>query len=488
MAACGTTPPYQVPSTPAAPAWREPAPGWIAAAPADALSRGPWWSLFDDPVLNQLTAQVQVSNQNVAAAQAAVAESWAVLRGQRAALFPAVTLDAGATRSKVGGGSGSNGTHTGTGTGTGGGAGTGDSFSNVSNRFNLGLDASWEPDLWGKVSANVSNARAHAQATEADLANATLSAQSTFVADYLSVREADAETAILQATIDAYARALQITQNRYDAAIAQKSDVLQAQTQLAGAQADLAVLRQQRAQLAHAIAVLLGQAPSTFVLPAGDWKSAAVPAVPIGLPSELLQRRPDIASAERAVAAANANIGVARSAWFPAFTLSASIGQGSNRLADLFNASATTWSFGLAVAQTVFNAGANTAAVDAARATWQQSVAQYRQTVLGAFQEVEDQLSQATSLEQQQALRRVASAAADQTEQELFNRYQQGINAYTDVVTAQTTALAARRTLIQVTLQRQTAAVSLIAALGGGWTNARLAEDTAQAPSPASAN
>jgi len=341
----------------------------------------------------------------------------------------------------------------------------------------VGLDASWEADVWGRIAANVSAAEASAQASAADLANATLSAQAAFVADYLSLREADAEIALLKATIAGYERALQITRNRYNAAIAQKSDVLQAQTTLANAQADLAQLQQQRAQLFHAMAVLAGQPPATFQLPTGDWHSTAVPAVPVGVPSELLQRRPDIAAAQRRVAAANANIGVARAAYFPSLTLSGSANQGATHLGDLFNASSFAWSLGVSLAETLFDGGARTARVDQARASWKQAVAQYRQTVLTAFSAVEDQLSAATSLEQQQALRQIASQAADQTEQEMQNRYKAGLVAYTDVVTAQASALSARRALMQVSLNRQTAAINMVAALGGGWSTQQLAKD-----------
>jgi NodT family efflux transporter outer membrane factor (OMF) lipoprotein len=473
LGACTALAPSQKADAPTSAQYLEPPPGWMAAAPADTLTRGPWWTLFNDPVLNELAPQVAVSNQNIAAAAAAVEESRAAVREQRASFFPTLSLDAGVTRSGVGGkkntstsGSGSSGSSTTTAT-----------SSSTGNRFSLGLGASWEPDLWGRIANTVSAAQANAQASEADLANATLSAQTTFVVDYLSVREADAEIVTLRTTIEGYQRALQITQNRYAAAIAQKSDVLQAQTTLANAQADLASLQQQRAQLFHAMAVLAGQPPATFNLPAGDWNASAVPAIPAGLPSDLLQRRPDIASAERKVAAANANIGVQRAAYFPSLTLSASGTQGSTRLSDLFNASSFAWSLGVSLAETIFDGGARTARVEEAQATWKQSVAQYRQTVLTAFSGVEDQLSAASSLEQQQALRKVASQAADQTEQEMQNRYKQGLVAYTDVVTAQATALSARRALMQVSLSRQTAAINMVSALGGGWSTQQLAKD-----------
>ena len=458
LGACTALAPSQTPDAPTSARFLETPPGWMAAAPADTLSRGPWWTLFNDPVLDQLAPQVAVSNQNVAAAAAAVEQSRAAVREQRASFFPTLSLDAGATRSGVGG---KVATTSSSSTST---------ASKTSSRYTAGLGASWEPDLWGRIANTVSAANANAQASEADLANATLSAQVTFVTDYLSVREADAEIVTLQTTIEGYQRALQITQNRYAAAIAQKSDVLQAQTALANAQADLSQLRQQRAQLFHAMAVLAGQAPANFTLPAGNWNATTVPAIPVGVPSDLLQRRPDIASAERKVAAANADIGVARAAYFPSLTLSANGSYGATRLSDLFNASSFAWSLGVSLAETIFDGGARTARVDEAQASWKQSVAQYRQTVLEAFSAVEDQLSAASSLEEQQALRRVASQAADQTEQEMQNRYKQGLVAYTDVVTAQASALSARRALMQVSLNRQTAAINMVSALGGGWS------------------
>jgi NodT family efflux transporter outer membrane factor (OMF) lipoprotein len=467
LGACTALAPSKPLDAPTSAKFLEPSPGWMAAAPADTLTRGPWWTLFNDPVLNQLAPKVAVSNQTVAAAAAAVEESRAAVREQRASFFPTLSLDAGATRSGVGGRSGSSTVDS-----------TGTTITTTSSRnatrFSAGLGASWEPDLWGRIANTVSAAKATAQASEADRAAALLSAQATFVTDYLSVREADAELVTLQTTLVGYQRALTITQNRYNAAIAQKSDVLQAKTTLANAQADLASLQQQRAQLFHAMAVLAGQAPANFTLPAGDWNASAVPAIPPGLPSDLLQRRPDVASAERRVEVANANIGVARAAYFPSLTLSASGDQGSTRLGDLFNVSSFAWSLGVSLAETIFDGGARTARVEEAQASWKQSVAQYRQTVLTAFSAVEDQLSAATSLEQQQALRKVASQSADQTELEMQNRYKQGLVAYTDVVTAQASALSARRAFMQVSLNRQTAAIDMVSALGGGWSTQQL--------------
>jgi NodT family efflux transporter outer membrane factor (OMF) lipoprotein len=457
LAGCAHGPSPEAPTAPTSAQFKETPPGWVTAAPADLLERGPWWSLFGDPALDRLVPQVQVSNQNIAAAAAAVAQARAAVREQRAALFPSLSLQGGVTRS---GGGGQSGTATG----------------RTGNNFQLGLGASWEPDLWGRIGGTVSAAGARAQASEADLAAATLAAQAEFVTDYLSLRETDAEIALLRTSIEGYTRSLQIARNRYDVGVAPKSDVLQAQTQLASAQSDLAGLERQRAQLEHAMAVLSGQAPASFTLPPGDWNATVVPGAPVDVPSTLLQRRPDIASAERNVAAANAQIGVARAAFFPALTLSANGGQNAARIGELFSASATTWSLGLAVAQALFDAGARRARVDEARAAWEQSVAQYRQTVLAAFQNVEDQLVAARVLEEQQARRREASEAADQTEQQVMNRYRAGQVSYTEVVTAQVTALNARRALLQAASSRQAAAVALIQALGGGWNAAQLAD------------
>jgi len=451
LSACAVGPDYQRPSAAAPAAFKE-APqgeaGWFPAAPADTLDRGPWWELFGDAQLNALVSQVEVSNQNVAAAVAAYAQARALVAQQRATLFPSITADGSARRS------GGNGAVT-----------TGNSLS-------ASLGASWEADVWGGLRRGVESAQASAQASDADLAAARLSAQGELATNYFSLRDADLELGLLRSTVEAYDRALTITQNRYNAGIAPRTDVLQAQTQLANARADLSSLTNTRAQLEHAIAVLIGKAPAEFALAPANW-NMAVPAVPLVVPSELLQRRPDIASAERAVAAANANIGVQRSAYFPSIGLSASYGNAASRVGDLFNASTALWSLGVSVAQTVFDAGATRARVAGAEAARDASVARYRQTVLTAFQAVEDQLSATRALAEQAGLRRAASEAADLTEQQLLNRYQAGQVSYTDVVTAQASALSARRTLAQLAASRQAAAIALIQALGGGWHQPR---------------
>ena len=448
LAACTVGPPYQRPSAPTPSAYKEAAAGWLPAAPADALDRGDWWALFGDVELNGLVAKVEVSNQNVAAAVAAYAQALALVREQRAALFPAVTLDGGASRS----GSGSKAV---------GGRGVG-------NTLQVSLGASWEPDVWGRLRLAVASAQASAQASQADLAAARLSAQAALATDYFALREADAEAALLRSTVEGYERALKITQNGYDAGITAKTDVLQAETTLANARADLVALIGQRAQLEHAIAVLAGQPPGDFGIAVAEW-TMRVPAVPLGVPSTLLERRPDIAAAERAVAAANAQIGIQRSAYFPSFSLSGSYGFTSTRASDLFSASSSLWSIGLSLAQTVFDAGATRARVEGAEAARDAAIARYRQIVLAAFQSVEDQLSTSRVLGEQEALRHRASEAADLTEQQLLNRYRAGQVSYTDVVTAQASALTARRTLVQLVSNRQASAIALIQDLGGGW-------------------
>ncbi|NKI96013.1 efflux transporter outer membrane subunit [Rhizobacter sp. SG703] len=447
LAGCSVAPRYQVPDTALPAGYKEvpaAADGWLPAAPADALDRGPWWTLFGDETLNQLAAQVEVSNQNVAAAVAGYAQSRSLVKEARASFFPNVSLSGGATRSG------------------------GNARTSTVTTYQAALGASWEAPLWGKLQAGVDTATATAQASEADLASARLSAQAALATNYFSLREADAEIDVVTRTVESFTRSQTITQNRYDAGVAPKSDLLQAQTQLANAQADLATLRRQRAVLEHAIAVLVGQAPAQFSLPPAAWQMT-VPAVPLAVPSELLQRRPDIAGAERSVASANAQIGIARSAYFPSLSLSGSVGQQSSAASQLFNASQNLWSLGVSVAQTIFDAGATRARVEGAEASRDAAVARYRQTTLAALQAVEDQLSLVRMLAEQSTLRAQASKAADDTEVQTLNRYRAGQVSYLEVASAQSSALSARRALVQLQVDQQLAAIGLIQAMGGGW-------------------
>ncbi|MES2362852.1 MAG: efflux transporter outer membrane subunit [Pseudomonadota bacterium] len=450
VSGCAVGPDYKRPATAEVSTFKE-AGDWVPAAPADALERGPWWSLFGDPLLDQLAARVEVSNQNVALAVGAYAQARALVRQQRAALFPSVSLDGGATRSR------SSGNVT---TGA-----TGRTGSN----YQVSLGGSWEPDVWGRLGRAVDGASAGAQASAADLASAKLAAQGELAVNYFSLRQTDAQNALLESTIAGYMRALEITQNRYNAGISAKTDLLQAQTQLASSKADQAGLQRTRAQLEHAIAVLVGEAPGNFSLPPLAGWTPVVPEIPVGVPSTLLQRRPDIAAAERRVASSNEQIGIAKSAYYPSISLNASAGSGASRVADLFKAASNVWSLGLSAAQLIFDAGATSARVEGAQAAQAQAVARYRQTVLAAFQDVEDQLSATRVLQTQQALRRQASESADQVEQQVLNRYKSGQVGYTEVITAQATALTARRALVQSMADRQTTAVALIQSLGGGW-------------------
>jgi len=453
IAGCTVGPTYQRPEPLQAgtlPANFKELAGWVPAAPSDALERGPWWTLFADPELDRLVAQVETANQNVAVAVANYAQARALVAQQRASLFPVVSLSAGADR--AGGGERS-----------------------ADNAYRVQIGASWEPDVFGRLRNAVTASEANAQASAADLASARLAAQGELAINYFSLRQTDAQREMLASTIEGYERVLQITSNRFAAGVSARSDVLQAQTQLATARSDALGLERQRAQLEHAIAVLVGRAPSDFSLAPSPWQ-VAVPEVPTGVPSTLLQRRPDIAAAERDVAAANADIGIARSAYFPNFGLSAAYGNTTSRVGDLFSASAAAWSFGLSAAQTLFNAGATRASVEGAEARHRATVARYRQVVLDSFADVENQLAATRVLAQQQVLRAEAAEAAGMVEEQILNRYKAGQVSYTEVVQAQVTALNARRNLVQVQADRQTAAVALIQSLGGGWSDAALTQ------------
>ena len=443
LAGCATGPAYQVPAAPLPAQFKE-AQGWQPAAPADLLEKGPWWELFGDATLNALAQQVEVNNQNVAAAAARYAQARGIIAEQRAALLPVVTLDASANRSGGGG------------------------QQRSGNQYRVNIGANWEPDVWGRLGAGVSGAQASAQASAADLAAARLAAQGELAANYIGLRLADAQLALLADTVQGYQRVLQITRNRVRAGVAPSSDLLQAQTQLANASAERLGVQRQRAQLEHAIAILLGKAPAEFTLEAAPW-TLQVPDIPAGLPSTLLERRPDIAAAERRVAAANAQIGIARSAYFPSLSLGGSYGVAGSTLGGLFSASNTLWSLGLSAAQALFNAGATGARVDQASAARDVAVANYRQSVLNALADVEDQLAAAKVLAQQQSLRETSANSAAQVEQQMLNRYRAGQVGYTEVVTAQVTALNARRALLQSQADRQSTAVAMVQALGGAW-------------------
>ena len=458
LASCSMVPHYSRPQV-TIPAEFKEAPGWRVATPSDAVARGAWWQLFPDPVLDDLENRVARNNQNIAAAVAAYDQARAVVREQRAALFPTVDLSTGATRA---GSFGPNEAII-----TGNGANSGGSGAR-SQRYSVSVGATWEPDLWGRIRAGVKQAGALAAASKGDLIAATLSAQGELALNYLQLRAIDRQAELLKATLAAYQRNFQIVTNRYNAGVVAKVDVLQAQTQLVSARADATDLARQRAILEHAIAVLIGENPSTYSLAAAPW-SSFVPAVPSIVASSLLERRPDVAAAERRVVAANAAIGIQRAAFFPTINLNGNVGAQSSSLGSLFTAASSLWSFGLTGALTLLDFGARSARVAQARAAYMQAVANYRQTALTAFQDTEDQLAANRVLALVGADRTAASTAADRVEQLTLNQYLAGQISYTDVITAQTTALTARVTALNATLNRQTAAVALIQALGGSW-------------------
>ncbi len=452
LAGCATPRIDDTPPALALPAaWKElpTATGWQVAAPGDALERGPWWQRFGDPVLDQLAERVQVNNQNIAAAVAAYAQARALVREQEAGFSPVVDVSGSAQRS------GSRSSATGR--------------RNTSNSISAGLGVDWAPDLWGRLSLSVASAQAQAQASEADLASARLSTLGLLATSYFALRQADATLALLDQSLAGYERALEVTSNRRAAGIVAPSDVQQAQTQLATTRASRAAQQSSRDALEHAIAVLVGVAPADLRIPAEAAWMPRVPAVPLLLPSTLLQRRPDIAAAGRAVTAANAGIGIQRTAYYPSLSLGASLSRSGTSVADLFSASNTLWSLGLSLAQTLFDGGARDARVAQAQAAYDGTVARYRQTVLTAFQDVEDQLSNSSSLVEQERQLQVAVQAAEQTEAQFMNRYRAGQIAYTEVINAQISVLNAKRSLLQVQGALQQAAVGLIQSLGGGW-------------------
>ncbi len=443
LTACMAGPDYVRPPVEVPQAYKEAGP-WQPAQPRDEGSRGDWWSIFADPELATLLAQIDVANQIVLVADARYRAARALVRQAHAGLFPEVSGAASATRTRA--------------------PGNGPAVTTQA----LSLDASWEVDLWGRIRRTVEADTAAAQAGAADLAAARLSARAELAGDYLQLRVLDAQKRLLEDTVAAYARALEITRNRYAAGVAGRVDVAQAQTQLESTRAQALDVGVQRAALEHAIAVLVGKPPADFRLPPVTLQ-IPVPPVPAEVPSRLLERRPDIAGGERRVAAANAQIGVAKSAYFPSLTLAASGGYQSASLADLLSAPARVWSVGPALAETLFDAGARRAQTRQALANYDAGVADYRQTVLGAFQEVEDNLAALRILEEEARVQDAAVAAARQSVVLTTNQYKAGTVNYLDVVTVQATQLANERSALTIHGQRLAATVALVKALGGGW-------------------
>lgn len=468
LSACTLGPDYQRPELPVAAEFKQ-AEGWKAASPADVLARGEWWRLYGDAELDALVGRLNVDNQNLAAAEAQFRQARALVRGARSQLFPILSGSAGVTRSAQGSGSSDT---------------SGGSFgSGVSESYEAGLSASWEADIWGRLRRNLEANRASMQASAADLAAVRLSLQAELVQTYLQLRVIDEHQRLLDQTVAAYARSLRLTENQYRAGIVPKSDVTQAQTQLKSTQAQAIDLRWQRAQMEHAIAVLIGVAPSELDIAVRE-DIPALPGVPLAVPSQLLERRPDIAAAERQVMAANANIGVAEAAWYPDLTLSASGGYRNSSFSDLFSVPNRFWSLGPQLALTLLDFGSRRAELERAEASYDQTVATYRQTVLDSFREVEDYLVQLRVLEEEAVVQREALEAAQESLRLIENQYRAGTVDFLSVATVQTTALNNERTNLTLLGDRLTASVLLIAALGGGWDSAQLDQSPTAAASP----
>jgi NodT family efflux transporter outer membrane factor (OMF) lipoprotein len=464
LAACTVGPNYVRPSVTTPPHFKE-AEGWIKAEPADATPRGDWWTLLNDPVLNDLEKKVVINNQNIAEEEAAYREAHAVVAADRAQLFPTVTANGEFTRSKTGGSSLIP-------TGTTGATG----FSNTNNSYQVSGGASWEPDLWGKIRRTIEGAKANAQASAADIANAQLSAQAELATDYVQLRSYDELKRLTDLTVEAYRRSLKITQNQYNAGVAAKSDVLTAESQLETTQAQAADYVRERQQMEHAIAILAGMAPADLTIAPTAW-TLTTPDVPVTVPSTLLLRRPDVSAAERQMQYANAQIGVAVSAYYPTLDLTGQYGFSASNLGSLFNASSSFWSLGASAAETLIDFGARKAQVQEAKASYDEAVATYRETVLTAFQGVEDQLAADRVLAQEQPYKDASSAAADGAEKIALNQYEAGTVAYTSVVVAQATALSARTAVVTNQANRIVAALDLIQDLGGGWSTSQLPKD-----------
>ena len=455
LSACSFAPAYKTPdSAPPAAAYQE-AGEWKPAQPADAQARGAWWAIFQDPALDGFEAQVADANQDLKAAYARLQQARAATRIAHADLFPAINLGSAATRSRTSVNS--------------------PKFpagaQPVGNNFDLEADLSYEIDVWGRVRNAVAAARANQQASAADLATLNLAVHAELAGDYFALRSLDTQQQLLDQTVADYIRALELTQNLYNGGAAALTDVAQAQAQLETARTQAADIRLQRAQTEHAIAVLLGQNPSAFRMEANPMPASAVPPpIDPGLPSSLLERRPDVAAAERRTAAANAQIGVARAAYFPVFSLAAAAGFDSTNASNWLTAPSRLWSAGPAAGiLTVFDAGRHRAQSAQAKAAFDEQVADYRNTVLTAYQEVEDNLAALRQLQQESVSEAAAVKATATALEQAQYRYKAGLVTYLEVSTAENTALQAQLANVSIQRRRLSASVLLVKALGGGW-------------------
>jgi len=455
LTGCAVGPRYSRPQAPSAPEYKETPPNWKQAQPADQIVRGKWWEIFQDPPLNALEEQINVSNQTLKAALAQFQQARALVRLNRADLYPTVTAGASASRNRLSLDAAR--------------TGTVPDFTDLV----LPADLSYEPDVFGRVRRTVEAARANAQASAADVETVSLSLHAELASDYFQLRTFDAEEQLLNDTVTAFEKALELTQNRYKGGVASAVDVAQAQTQLETTRAQAIDVMAQRQQLEHAIAALIGQPASSFSIAASPWNTPP-PAIPPGLPSDLLERRPDVASAERHIAAANAQIGVARSAYFPQITLNATAGYEGTTITNWLTGPSGFAAAGISALVTVFDVGRRRAGVEQAQAAYDQAVANYRQTVLTAFQEVEDNLAALRILENEAKTQAAAVTAAHHSLELSHNRYKGGVVTYLEVITAQSTTLSNERVAVDILRRRMDATVLLIKALGGGWNASSL--------------
>jgi NodT family efflux transporter outer membrane factor (OMF) lipoprotein len=468
--ACAVGPDYVRPTAEVPPSYKE-IEGWKVAEPKDHLTRGAWWKIFNDPELNGLEEEVNISNQNIIVAEAQFRQARALVQVARAGYFPTITIGSSFTRSlassNVGGAPGSSSAAGASGTSS---KSVSTTTTPISN-YLLPASASWEPDLWGRVRRTVEASETSAQASAADLEGIRLLVQAEVAQDYFQLRTLDAQKELLDATVIAYQKFLDLTKNRYASGVASKLDVLSAETQLKTTQAQAIDVGVQRAQLEHVIALLCGRPASLFSIPVAAL-STSPPAIPVGIPSKLLERRPDIAGAERRVASANAQIGVAIAAYYPNITLSASGGFNAIDLAKWLTWPSRFWSVGAAVAETVFEGGLRRAQTAQARAAYDATVASYRQAVLTGFQEVEDNLAALRILQEEAQVQDEAVRAAAQSVASTTNEYKAGTVSYLNVLIAQTIALGNQRSAIDILGRRMAASVLLVKALGGGWGQA----------------
>ena len=452
LTACTVGPDYVKPvSVASMPTAYQELAGWKVAQPQDDRLAERWWEIYQDPILNSLVEQVAVSNLNVAAAAAQFRQARALVQAARSGYLPSLTAGASAKRG-----------HTSENFGAGPYGGV------TASTFRLPLDLSWELDLWGRVRRGVESSQATAEASAADLAAVTLSIQAELAGNYFQLRVLDAQQQLLDNTTAIYRKSLELTNYRYDAGAAAKTDALQAEAQLRSTEVQALDIGLQRKQLEHAIALLIGKPPEAFSLPATAL-AAAIPPIPAGLPSELLERRPDIASAERQVAAANARIGVAQAAYYPTIQLSAAAGYEATQLAEWLTWPSRFWSVGPAMSATLFDGGLRGALSEQARAAYDGTVAAYQKAVLTGFQEVEDNLAALRILEEELRVQDQAVQAAQQVVTITTIQYQAGAVNYLNVLVAQAIALADQRIALNLVGRRLTASVLLVKALGGGW-------------------